>query len=87
MKKDTKMKLVLTGLFTFSVLFGCGQSADITKADSTKQFTKVSVEDDTAIYEHNDTGCYYLISDGYYNEGTATQMLDKDGLPYCPGAY
>ena len=80
-----KKKLVLAGFLGFTLLFGCSQIENEMSADSPKQFKKVSSEDGFDVVIHIDTGCYYAKSNYSHNRGTLTQMLNRDGSPYCKG--
>lgn len=78
-----KRILVLSGLLGFGVLFGCSQVSNDVSADSPKMFVRVSNEGIFTVYKHKETNCLYTVSDSSYNYGNLTQLLNKDGLPYC----
>lgn len=69
------------------VLSGC--DAEIEKAETSPDNKSmfVQVENGTAyrVFYHKHTRVMYIMSDGSYNHGTFTVMLDADGKPLLYG--
>ena len=69
-------------------LTGCGVTPQYEESSSESEYSMcVVVEDgvDYSIVYHKDTKVMYSISDGAYNRGTFTVMLNADGTPMLYG--
>ena len=82
MKKNLVMFIAII-LLSFG-LTGCGVAPQYEESASESGYSMfVVVEDGTtySIVYHKDTKVMYAISDGAYNYGTFTVMLNPDGTP------
>lgn len=76
MKKIKLITLIVVITAMMFILSGC-----TSVAETERQFTLIRDEGTFCIYYHNKTKVMYIMSDGYYNSGTATVMLDAEGKP------
>lgn len=76
------MKKVITILLILLMLLGCGKT---TKAESEsgkgKRFVTIEIGQTYTIVADCKTGVMYAVSDGAYNHGTFTLLVDEDGNP------
>lgn len=79
-KKILCLVLIVMMLLT---CVGCSGSTIETEQDDTNKsmFVKVEENYNFDIVYHKDTKVMYAISNGSYNHGTFTVMLDTDGKP------
>lgn len=73
-----RKKLII--LFTSLMLVGCANERTVDRA-ATTYFVKVSDEAYGSIIYDSRTGVEYWRSEGDYNYGTLTVLLDTDGNP------
>lgn len=82
-----KKKLTIIGLLGFTFLFGCTQTQHEAGAKIPDGFVLIERNEEVfsagKVYEikHVKTGYHYIITTN--GNSSVTQMLDKDGLPYC----
>ena len=84
MKK--RFKLMVAVLVVFMLLTGCGakmrRESDLKNQETdVSMFVVLEVGLTYKIVYHQDTKVMYAISNGVYNSGTFTVMLDADGKP------
>jgi PBP1b-binding outer membrane lipoprotein LpoB len=76
------MKKVIAILLTLLMLVGCVKT---TKAESEsgkgKRFATIETGQTYTIVVDRKTWVMYAVSDGSYNHGTFTLLVDKDGSP------
>ena len=80
------MKKLIAILMLAVMLVGCGASSESDAIDGEKSNQKrfVSVEKRSWAYEimvDRETRVMYVVSDGSYNHGTFTVMVDENGKP------
>ena len=81
-------KILCLVLIVMMFLTCVGCSSDMENVQDTKEETIsksmfIQIEDgiNYKVVYHKETKVMYTISDGYYNAGTFTVMLDADGKP------
>ncbi len=81
-------KKILSVMLTLGLLFsltGCNYSEveteEKTKEDTSSMFVCVEESLSWIVVYHKETKVMYVISDGSYNHGTFTVLLDADGSP------
>ena len=73
-----KLKIVLLGI----MILGLFLLTRYNKSYSNKErFVKISDEGSFIVCYDSKTKVQYIISDGYYNSGTATMLVDAEGKP------
>ena len=82
-KKILCLVLIVMMLLT---CVGCGSDMETvqdTKEETISKSMFIQIEDgiNYKVVYHKETKVMYTISDGYYNTGTFTVMLDADGKP------
>ena len=75
-------KIILFAFVIALFLAGCGQSVqtDYSK-DNKSMFTIVEDTEYWYVVYDNETKVMYAVSDGAYNRGTFTMLVDADGKP------
>ena len=80
-----RLKLMVVVLVVLMLLTGCGatmeRASDTKKQGDASMFVVLEVGVTYKIVYHKETKVMYAISDGGYNAGTFTVMLDADGKP------
>lgn len=80
-----RLKLMVVVLVVLTLLTGCGakmkQESDTKKQGDVSMFVVLEVGVTYKIVYHQETKVMYAISNGGYNAGTFTVMLDADGKP------
>lgn len=84
--KMKKIKLSIAIALLATVLFGCGQRTIQDEAKKEQDsyntyFIRISEEYGGAIVYDSRTGVQYWRSEGAYNLGTLTMLVDTDGKP------
>lgn len=74
----TIITIVLVGVVLFFV--GCDDTNNPVKADDTV-FVTVSCKAEYQIVYDKETKVMYAMSDGYYNKGSFTLLVNADGTP------
>lgn len=69
--------LSLISLITLMILSGC----NVSMGETEKRFILVSDEGTFRIYYEKSTKVMYSVSNGYYNFGTVTLLVDQEGKP------
>lgn len=94
LKGEKKLKLkrlliLVIGLAVSVALIGCGETSQ-TPASTPSKFEKVSSENidlntRLEVVKHKETGCYYLMSNGYQKGGITQMFIKEEGesIPYC----
>lgn len=77
MKKLKLIILVIALISSLFILSGCA----ISNAGTERQFVKISSEPTFDIAYHKKTKVMYAISNGCYNYGTVTLLVDAEGKP------
>lgn len=76
------MKKVIALLLILLMLAGCGFSARAeSKSGNNKRFVIIETGQTYTIVVDRKTWVMYAVSDGAYNHGTFTLLVDKDGSP------
>ena len=79
-----KMKILSVALIVVmcTTLFsGCSDETRESEAHDSTMFITVEKEYDWTVVYHRDTKVMYAISDGSYNHGTFTLLVNADGSP------
>lgn len=84
--KMKKIKLSIAIALLATVLFGCGERTIQNEAKKEQDsyntyFIKISQENGGSIVYDSRTGVQYWRSNGAYNFGTLTMLVDTDGKP------
>lgn len=69
--------LSLLSIITLIILSGC----TVSMGETEKRFVFVSDEGNFDVYYDKITKVMYAVSDGYYNYGTVTLLVDQEGQP------
>lgn len=75
------MKKLIAILMLAVMLVGCGSSSESDAKDSEKRFVLVEYTWDYEIMVDRETRVMYVVSNGSYNHGTFTLMVDENGKP------
>lgn len=76
------MKKVIALLLILLMLVGCGKTTRAeSESDEGKRFVTVDTRWTYLIVADRETGVMYAVSNGTYNCGTFTLLVDKDGNP------
>ena len=76
------MKKVIALLLILLMLVGCGKNTGAeNKSGKGKMFAIIERGQTYTIVADRKTGVMYAVSDGAYNHGTFTLLVDKDGSP------
>lgn len=81
--KKINAKIMLVLLICVLFLGGCSKVSKY-KADSSDDQSMFILIEDTAYWSvvyHKDTKVMYVVSDGLYNRGTFTLLVDAQGKP------
>lgn len=63
------------------IFAGCGYSGEKVEASNKSRFMRIESDYSWEIYADRETGVMYAVSDGYYNKGTFTLLVDANGDP------
>ena len=78
------MRKLISILFLSIMLTGCGASSD-SEADAVifeeGRFICIEMGSSWQVLADSETGVMYVVSDGMYNRGTFTMLVDADGNP------
>ena len=85
----TAMKRIIAILCACLLLTGCGEEQSNQEGNNQQKESKqkksefVTIEDewDYRVVYHRDTKVMYVMSDGTYNHGTFTLLVNADGTP------
>ena len=86
--KKINAKLMLVLLICVLFLAGCGKKVSRYKSDSSEDrsmFVLIESTDCWAVVYHKDTKVMYAVSNGLYNHGTFTLLVDAQGKPMLWG--
>lgn len=78
-----KIKIVIL-LICILLITGCGKKVSRYKADSPEDrsmFVLIESADSWSVVYHKDTKVMYVVSNGMYNRGTFTLLVDAQGRP------
>lgn len=76
------MKKVIALLLILLMLVGCGKSERAeSESGENKRFMTIETAWSYLIVADRETGVMYAVSNGMYNCGTFTLLVDKDGSP------
>ena len=78
------MKRFLVMILFILLLTGCGETPNSQEEESTNMFVYIQKADFSTAYDvvyHKDTKVMYTISQGAYNSGTFTLLVNPDGTP------
>ena len=76
------MKKVMAILLILLMLVGCGKTKkDESESGLGKRFVTIETAWTYLIVADRETGVMYAVSNGMYNCGTFTLLVDKDGSP------
>lgn len=80
-----KIILILICITCTVLLYGCSEITEIEQAnekqENTSMFVEVEESMDFKVVYHKETKVMYAISDGSYNRGTFTLLVNTDGTP------
>ena len=81
-KEKLKILLIcLSALMIALMLVGCKKVEEIDGNDGTSVFVLLEDTMDWKVVYHRETKVMYAVSDGSYNRGTFTLLVDTDGKP------
>lgn len=76
------MKKVIALLLILLMLVGCGKTTRAeSESDEGKRFVTIETAFTYLVVADRETGVMYAVSNGMYNCGTFTLLVDKDGNP------
>lgn len=76
------MKRAITTIIALAALVsGCATVETTHATDNTSMFVKLEQADSWEVVYHRDTKVMYVVSDGSYNHGTFTMLVNHDGTP------
>ena len=75
------MKRMIIIVLMAIMLTGCGATVDMEAQPKTSRFMELEITDRWLIVADKETGVMYAVSDGTYNRGIFTLLVDKDGNP------
>lgn len=78
MKRGKQIALVIA---LITCLSGCGDKKKTYEAENNTYFMKVSIEWEGSVLVDTRTGVQYWRSEGGYNGGTLTLLVDREGKP------
>lgn len=76
-----KIKLAALTLSACLALFGCQSVQSEVGTDYSSMFVEVEWTSNWSVVYHRDTKVMYAVSDGMYNRGTFTLLVNPDGTP------
>lgn len=74
----------MIALLSCLILAGCGSAAKTEEAAepvNASRFLRVESADYWTVYADRETGVMYVVSNGLYNKGVFTMLVDADGKP------
>ena len=80
-----KKKLLVLLMVVIMILSGCTDIEKEEKSKDTSMFVQLEDGPVWQVYYHRQTKVMYVMSDGSYNHGTFTVMLDANGKPLLYG--
>ena len=75
------MKKVVIILLMAIMLTGCGTTVDRETQSETSRFMELERTNRWLIVADKETGVMYSVSNGGYNQGTFTLLVDENGKP------
>ena len=84
MTKRTKkltIGLIVALIIPGMIFTGCGHSGEKVEASNKSRFVRIEDNSDWYIYADRETGVMYAVSDGSYNRGNFTLLVDANGDP------
>lgn len=82
---NMKSKAIILAVIACMMLSSCQKVGTAKAEEDTSMFIKVETTTDWDVVYHKDTKVMYVVSDGGYNEGTFTLLVDADGKPMIYG--
>ena len=79
------MKKIIIILLMAIMLTGCGAKVDKETQSETSRFMELERTDGWMIVADKETGVMYSVSNGGYNRGTFTLLVDENGKPLVWG--
>lgn len=80
-------KILIVIIFTILILTLTGCTINKQEAIGLNRFRLISDEGSFKLYYDKETRVVYAVSDGYYNLGAVTLLVDKDGKPLTYDKY
>lgn len=81
-------KRILSAVLTVGLLFSLAgynysevETEEKVKGDTSSMFVCVEQATSWSVVYHKETKVMYVVSDGFYNHGTFTLLVDADGNP------
>lgn len=78
---EDRMKEMIIILLMAIMLTGCGATVDGGTRSETSRFMELERTIDWRIVADKETGVMYSVSNGGYNRGTFTLLVDENGKP------
>lgn len=78
---NKKIKVIILGILMVMVVVGLTGCSTENKTTEDERFVCIDVEEYYNIVYDRETKVQYAISNGSYNRGTVTLLVDKDGKP------
>ena len=79
------MKKMIIILLIAIMLTGCGATVDRETQSGTSRFMELERTDKWLIVADKETGVMYSVSNGGYNQGTFTLLVNENGKPLIWG--
>ena len=75
------MKRIIAILLIALTLNGCGAKVEKVSDEETSRFILVELTERWEVVADKETGVMYSVSNGGYNQGVFTLLVDEDGNP------
>ncbi len=75
------MKKIIAILLIALTLTGCGAKVEKASGEETSRFTLIELTGRWEVVADKETGVMYAVSNGGYNLGTFTMLVDEEGKP------
>lgn len=75
------MKRIIAILLIVLTLTGCGAKVEKASGEEISRFTLIELTKKWEVVADKETGVMYAVSDGGYNAGTFTLLVDEEGKP------
>lgn len=75
------LSIIVMLVICVCIFTACVSSVESENKSETSMFIEVERTSNWIVVYHRDTKVMYVVSDGTYNRGTFTMLVDENGLP------